>query len=156
MRPIKLVMSAFGSYGGVEIIEFNKMQNGLFLIAGDTGSGKSTIFDAVMFALYDTMSGKERKSIMMRSEYASEDRETFVEFTFSYGEGSDVYTVKRYPAYERRSKRRNKDGKYNIIRQQGKVELTMPDGVQFNGKIIQINEKIEEIVGLTAEQFNTN
>lgn len=154
MRPIKLVMSAFGSYGGVEIIEFNKMQNGLFLIAGDTGSGKSTIFDAVMFALYDTMSGKERKSIMMRSEYASEDRETFVEFTFSYGEGSDVYTVKRYPAYERRSKRRNKDGKYNIIRQQGKVELTMPDGVQFNGKIIQINEKIEEIVGLTAEQFN--
>lgn len=151
MRPVKLVMSAFGSYGGVEVIEFDKMQNGLFLIAGDTGSGKSTIFDAVMFALYDTMSGKERKSIMMRSEYASEDRETFVEFTFSY---DGIYTVKRYPAYERRSKRRNKDGKYSIIRQQGKVELIMPDGVQFNGKIAQVNKKIEEITGLTAEQFN--
>ena len=152
MKPIKLIMSAFGSYGGVETIKFDKMQNGLFLIAGDTGSGKSTIFDAVMFALYDTMSGKERKSIMMRSEYASEDRETFVEFTFSYGQ--DIYTIKRYPAYERKSKRRNKDGKYNIIRQQGKVELIMPDGVQFNGKIAQINKKIEEITALTAEQFN--
>lgn len=152
MRPIKLVMSAFGSYGGVEPIEFNKMQNGLFLIAGDTGSGKSTIFDAIMFALYDTMSGHERESVMMRSEYAPEDRETFVEFTFSYGE--EIYTVKRYPTYERRSKRKNKDGSYNITKQQGKVELTMPDGVQFNGKIAQINKKLEEITGLTAEQFN--
>lgn len=152
MKPVKLIMSAFGSYGGVETIKFDKMQNGLFLIAGDTGSGKSTIFDAVMFALYDTMSGKERKSVMMRSEYAPEDRETFVEFTFSYGE--EIYTVKRYPAYERKSKRRNKDGKYNTIRQQGKVELIMPDGVQFNGKITQINKKIEEITALTAEQFN--
>lgn len=152
MRPVKLIMSAFGSYGGVETIEFDKMQNGLFLIAGDTGSGKSTIFDAVMFALYDTMSGRERKSIMMRSEYAPEDRETFVEFTFSYGKS--VYTVKRYPPYERKSKRRNKDGIYSITRQQGKVSLTMPDGVQFNGKTAQINKKIEEITGLTAEQFN--
>lgn len=152
MKPVKLIMSAFGSYGGVEVIEFDKVQNGLFLIAGDTGSGKSTIFDAVMFALYDTMSGKERKSVMMRSEYASDERETYVEFTFSYG--SDIYTIKRFPAYERKSKRRNKDGKYGIIRQAGKVELTMPDGTQFNGKITQINKKIEEITGLTAEQFN--
>ena len=152
MKPIKLVMSAFGSYGGTEIIEFDKIQNGLFLIAGDTGAGKATIFDAIMFALYDTMSGKERKSIMMRSEYASDDRETYVEYTFSYG--SSIYTIKRFPAYERKSKRRNKDGKYNTIRQQGKVELTMPDGTAYNGKITQVNQKIEEITGLTAEQFN--
>lgn len=152
MKPVKLIMSAFGSYGGAEVIEFDKVQNGIFLIAGDTGSGKSTIFDAVMFALYDTMSGKERKSVMMRSEYASDERETYVEFTFSYG--NDIYTIKRFPAYERKSKRRNKDGKYNIIRQAGKVELTMPDGTQFNGKTTQTNKKIEEITGLTAEQFN--
>ncbi len=152
MKPVKLIMSAFGSYGGTEVIEFDKIQNGLFLIAGDTGAGKSTIFDAIMFALYDTMSGKERKSIMMRSEYASDNMETYVEYTFSYG--SSIYTIKRFPAYVRKSKRRNKDGQYNIIRQQGKVELTMPDGIAYNGKIAQVNQKIEEITGLTAEQFN--
>ncbi len=152
MKPVKLIMSAFGSYGGTEIIEFNKIKNGLFLIAGDTGSGKTTIFDAIMFALYDSMSGKERKSIMMRSEYASDEMETYVEFTFSYG--SSTYTIKRFPAYERKSKRRNKDGKYATIRQQAKAELIMPDGTQFNGKITQVNKKIEEITGLTAEQFN--
>ncbi|MCI9078255.1 MAG: AAA family ATPase [Lachnospiraceae bacterium] len=152
MKPVKLIMSAFGSYGGTEIIEFDKIKNGLFLIAGDTGSGKTTIFDSIMFALYDSMSGKERKSVMMRSEYASDEMETYVEFTFSYG--SSIYTIKRFPAYERKSKRRNKDGKYTTIRQQAKAELTMPDGTQFNGKITQVNKKIEEITGLTAEQFN--
>lgn len=100
MKPVKLIMSAFGSYGGTEVIEFDKIQNGLFLIAGDTGAGKSTIFDAIMFALYDTMSGKERKSIMMRSEYASDNMETYVEYTFSYG--SSIYTIKRFPAYVRK------------------------------------------------------
>lgn len=152
MKPVKLIMSAFGSYGGTEIIEFGKMQNGIFLIAGDTGAGKTTIFDAIMFALYDTMSVKDRKSAMMRSEYASPEKETYVEFTFSYGK--DIYTIKRFPPYGRKSRRRDKDGKYNIIRQQGKAELIMPDGTQFNGKTIQINKKIEEITGLTAEQFN--
>lgn len=145
-------MSAFGSYGGTEIIEFGSMKNGIFLIAGDTGAGKTTIFDAIMFALYDTMSVKDRKSVMMRSEYASPEKETYVEFTFSYGK--DVYIIKRVPPYERRSRRRDKDGKYNIIKQQGKAELIMPDGTQFNGKTVQINKKIEEITGLTAEQFN--
>lgn len=152
MKPVKLIMSAFGSYGDTEIIEFDKMQNGIFLIAGDTGAGKTTIFDAIMFALYDTMSVKDRKSVMMRSEYASPEKETYVEFTFSYGK--DIYTIKRFPPYERRSRRRDKDGKYNIIRQQGKAELIMPDGMQFNGKTAQINKKIEDITGLTAEQFN--
>lgn len=88
MKPKKLVMSAFGSYSGVETIDFEQMDHGLFLIAGDTGAGKSTIFDAIMFALYDTMSGKERKGNMMRSEYAADSAETFVEYTFAYGSAS--------------------------------------------------------------------
>lgn len=156
MKPIRLVMSAFGSYGGVETISFEKMQKGIFLIAGDTGSGKSTIFDAIMFALYDRMSGKERKGTMMRSEYARGDADTWVEFTFSYGVGKrqEIYTITRYPAYDRRSKRKNKQGEYGITRQQGKVSLVMPDGSEFCGRTSEINRKIEEIIGLTAEQFS--
>ncbi len=156
MKPRKLVMSAFGSYAGVEIIDFEKMQHGLFLIAGDTGAGKSTIFDAIMFALFDTMSGRERKGSMMRSEYAAEAAETFVEYTFSYGTSNqyETYTIKRYPSYERKSKRKNKNGEYGRTRQLGKVSLIMPDGTEFSGKAAETNQKIQEIIGLTPEQFS--
>lgn len=162
MKPKKLVMSAFGSYAGVETIDFEKMEHGLFLIAGDTGAGKSTIFDAIMFALYDTMSGRERKGSMMRSEYAADNTETYVEYTFSYGKmhfdgtsgKQDIYTIKRYPSYERRSKRKNKNGEYGMTRQLGRVSLILPDGTEFQGKVAQTNQKIQEIIGLTSEQFS--
>lgn len=156
MKPKKLVMSAFGSYSGVETIDFEQMDHGLFLIAGDTGAGKSTIFDAIMFALYDTMSGKERKGNMMRSEYAADSAETFVEYTFAYGSASkqDIYVIKRFPSYERKSRRKNKDGEYGMTKQLGRVSLIMPDGREFYGKAAEINRKIQEIVGLTAEQFS--
>lgn len=156
MKPRKLVMSAFGSYAGVETIHFDFMDHGLFLIAGDTGAGKSTIFDAIMFALYDTMSGKERKGSMMRSEYATEETQTYVEYTFSYGTASNVktYTIKRYPSYERRAKRKNKQGKYGMTKQPGRVSLVMPDGKEYPGKTADINKKIQEIIGLTSEQFS--
>ena len=156
MRPVLLKMSAFGSYGGLEELDFSNVNNGLFLIAGDTGSGKSTIFDAIMFALYGTLSGKERKSTMMRSEYASDKTETFVEFTFAYRNGSDedIYTIRRNPAYMRRSLRKNKSGNYDNVKQDSKVSLIMPDGTEFPGKITDVNNKIEEIIGLNAEQFS--
>lgn len=156
MKPKKLVLSAFGSYAGVETIDFEKTDHGLFLIAGDTGAGKSTIFDAIMFALYDTMSGKERKSSMMRSEYADETVETYVEYTFSYGASSqqEVYCIKRYPAYERRSKRKNKNGEYSMTKQPGKVSLILPDGKEYPGKAAETNRKIQEIIGLNPEQFS--
>lgn len=156
MKPKKLVMSAFGSYGSVETIHFDSMDHGLFLIAGDTGAGKSTIFDAIMFALYDTMSGKERKGSMMRSEYAAEDIETYVEYTFSYGTAADsqTYTIKRYPPYERRSKRKNKQGEYSMIKQGGRVSLIMPDGREYPGRKADVDKKIKEIIGLTSEQFS--
>lgn len=156
MKPVRLVMSAFGSYGGKEVIDFSKVKNGLFLISGDTGAGKSTIFDAIMFALYDTMSGKERKGNMMRSEYANEETETYVEYTFSYGiEGQEeLYTIKRSPTYYRKARRKNKQGSYNMTRQGGKVSLILPDGKEYQGKAVQTNEKIRQIIGLTAEQFS--
>lgn len=65
MRPIKLVMSAFGSYGGEEVVDFSKIKGGLFLISGDTGSGKTTIFDGIMYALYNKLGGDDRETKMM-------------------------------------------------------------------------------------------
>ena len=95
MRPVKLTMSAFGSYADAEEIDFTKIQPGLFLITGDTGAGKTTIFDAITYALYDKTSGGKRDGNMMRSQYASEETDTFVEYTFSY-RGKE-YTVRRNP-----------------------------------------------------------
>ena len=92
MRPIKLTMSAFGSYSGMETIDFTKIQGGLFLVTGDTGAGKTTIFDAVTYALYDRTSGGRRDGNMMRSQYADDEAETFVEYTFAYRDGQ--YTMK--------------------------------------------------------------
>ena len=108
MRPVKLTMSAFGSYAGVEEIDFTKMQHGLFLVTGDTGAGKTTIFDAITYALYDRTSGGSRDGNMMRSQYASDDTETFVEYVFSYR--GEVYRVRRNPEYMRKGKRNYADG----------------------------------------------
>ena len=78
MRPVRLTMSAFGSYSGTEVIDFTQVQGGLFLITGDTGAGKTTIFDAITYALYDRTSGGARDSNMMRSQYAAGDTDTYV------------------------------------------------------------------------------
>ena len=83
MRPVKLTMSAFGSYSGVETIDFTKVQGGLFLITGDTGAGKTTIFDAVTYALYDRTSGGRRDGSMMRSQYA-DDETGLVYYNYRY------------------------------------------------------------------------
>ena len=88
-------MSAFGSYGEKTEIDFQGVSHGLFLITGDTGAGKTTVFDAITYALYDKTSGKARDGNMMRSQYASEDADTYVELTFSYRE--EIYTVRRNP-----------------------------------------------------------
>ena len=96
MRPTKLVISAFGPYAGKEqVIDFDKVDknNGLFLITGDTGAGKTVIFDAIMYALFGVSSGEYRMKENMRSEYADETEKTYVEFSF--GHQGKNYTVIR-------------------------------------------------------------
>ena len=151
MRPLKLTMSAFGSYAGVEMIDFTKVKNGVFLITGDTGAGKTTIFDAITYALYDQTSGGKRDGNMMRSQYADIGTKTYVELEFEY-RGS-VYRIIRNPEYERESKRKDKDGNVKKTLEKSKVELYMPDGTEFIGKKQEVNKKIIEIIGLDANQF---
>ena len=151
MRPVRLTMSAFGSYAGVQEIDFTKIHSGLFLITGDTGAGKTTIFDAIMYALYDRTSGGRRDGNMMRSQYASEDTDTYVEYVFSYR--GQEYSVRRNPEYLRVGKRRKADGSLRYVKETAKVSLLLPDGREYQGKKRETDQKIQEIIGLDAGQF---
>ena len=145
MKPVKLVMSAFGSYAGQETIDFTDAAQGVFLVTGDTGAGKTTIFDAITYALFDQTSGGSREGDMMRSQYAAPDTPTYVEFTFRYC--GNTYTVRRNPNYRRMSRRKNKEGEYTLAKENASVALWMPDGQEFPGKMRETNEKIVEILG---------
>ena len=104
MRPIKLTMSAFGPYAGKTIVEMDKLgKSGVYLITGDTGAGKTTIFDAITFALFGEASGDVRGCNMLRSKYAAPETPTFVELEFLYR--GKRYTLRRNPAYLRPAKR---------------------------------------------------
>ena len=102
MRPMILTMSAFGSYADCVTIDFGQVQQGVFLITGDTGAGKTTIFDGITYALYGQTSGGRRDGTMMRSQYAPDGTKTYVDLTFSTG--GQVWRVLRSPEYERESK----------------------------------------------------
>ncbi len=151
MKPIYIKMSAFGSYAGEETVDFTEVNHGIFLITGDTGAGKTTIFDAITYALYDQTSGGKRDGEMMRSQYANEDTRTYVELKFNYQ--GDIYTIIRSPRQERISKRKNKDGEYVKTIDAPSVELIMPDGLEYRGKIKETNLKIIDIIGLDVNQF---
>ncbi|MGC6174240.1 AAA family ATPase [Lacrimispora sp. 38-1] len=152
MKPLKLTMSAFGSYKDVETVDFEIAGHGIFLITGDTGSGKTTIFDAVSFALFGETSGQRREPSMMRSQYADGDRETFVALRFL--EQGEIYEITRSPSYLRISKRKNKDGEYAKISVPAKASLILPTGLEFAGNLRDINQKIEEIIGVDLSQFS--
>ena len=152
MKPLKVVMSAFSSYAGVTEIDFERVGHGLFLITGDTGAGKSSVFDAISFALYGETSSDSRDGTMMRSQYAKEDAETYVELTFS--DKGQLYRIRRSPSYQRISKRRNKDGERTATMVPAKASLTLPDGSEMPGRIGEINERIREIAGVDRNQFS--
>lgn len=154
MKPIKLVMSAFGSFCGVETIDFSSLgDRGIFLITGETGAGKTTIFDAIMFALYGHTSGDTGESKKgefrgvnnLRSDYADHDRETFVELTFMHRDKE--YRVWRSPSYERLSVR----GKMTL--KNAAAELILPDEAPIT-RTSTVDEKIEEILGIGRKDFS--
>lgn len=152
MKPQVLTMSAFGSYGGVTEIDFERADGGLFLITGDTGAGKTTIFDALSFALFGSPSGASREGSMLRSQYAPEGVETWVELQFE--DKGEIYRIRRSPAYTRLSKRKNKEGEYTAASVPAKAVLVLPDGTEMSGRIRPIDEKIREIVGVDRDQFS--
>ena len=146
MRPLKLTIAGFGPYAGVQELDFEALgTSGLYLIAGDTGAGKTTIFDAITFALFGEASGGSRKSDMLRSKYARAEDPTYVELTFTYA--GQTYTVRRNPAYERAKARG-----VGTTSQLADAQLTLPDGSVVT-KLKDVNRAIQEIIGLSREQF---
>ena len=150
MKPLKLRMQAFGSYGELAEIDFEKPNQNLFLITGDTGAGKTTIFDAIVFALYgEASSGTNRKEqTELQSQYLDYGITPFVELEFleGAGEGAMHCVVRRVPRHIRPMKRRT-----GIKEEGGTVSLRMPDGREYSQK--EADSRIEELIGLTKGQF---
>lgn len=148
MRPIELKMSAFGPFAGLTTLKLDALgTDGLYLITGDTGAGKTTIFDAIIYALYGEASGNIRTTDMLRSKYANADTATFVELTFVFKD--KTYIVRRNPEYLRPSKR----GEGRFTKESAKAQLTMPDKEVITG-LVSVNNKIIEIIGLNKNQFS--
>lgn len=150
MRPLKLKMQAFGSYGRETVIDFTKPEQNLFLITGDTGAGKTTIFDAIVFALYGEASSTSNKKegVVLQSQYAELNIEPYVEMEFM--EGEERYTVRRVPRHLKTVTRGAAKGK-GTREITGSVTLFMPDGTEYPSK--ETNAKLQEITGLTKSQF---
>lgn len=147
MRPLTLTISAFGPYAELTEIPFEQLgESGLYLICGDTGAGKTTLFDAITFALYGEASGEKRKSQMLRSKYAAPSTPTYVEMTFETG--GNTYTVRRNPQYERPVKRGE-----GMTTEQADATLTLPGGQQITRRT-EVDKKLQEIVGLDGNQFS--
>ena len=147
MRPLKLTLSAFGPYAGRTELQMEQLGSaGLYLISGDTGAGKTTLFDAITFALYGEASGSSREPGMFRSKYAGPETPTEVELIFSYG--GKVYQVRRNPEYLRPARR---GGGQTL--QRAEAELTLPDG-RLVTRVREVNQAVKEIIGLDYQQFS--
>lgn len=147
MRPVNLTISAFGPYAGKIEIDFEKIgANGLYLITGETGAGKTTIFDAISFVLFGTPSGNDRDSSMLRSLYAEAETDTFVEMTFEYR--CEIYKIRRNPTYMRPVKRGT-----GMTESKHSAELTLPDGKIVTGSTA-VTTEIIDILGIDKNQFS--
>ena len=147
MKPLTLLMSAFGPYAGETKIDFERFGGqGLYLITGDTGAGKTTIFDAIAFALYGEASGDVRRADMFRSKYAKDEAPTFVRFTFEYR--GKRYSIRRNPDYMRPKGR----GK-GLTLQRAEAELIYPDGRDPVTKAKEVTRAVTELIGLDRRQF---
>ena len=147
MRPLKLTISAFGPYAGKQILDLDKLgESGLYLITGTTGAGKTSIFDAITYALYDRPSGDIRDESMLRSKYADAETETFVELEFLCKD--KVYRVRRNPEYMRPKSRGE-----GLTKALARAELHYPDGKIVDKSKKEVTNAITEIIGLEKEQF---
>ena len=146
MRPLKLKLSGFGPYAGEMELDFEKLgSSGLYLISGDTGAGKTTIFDALCYALYGEPSGNNRDASMLRSKYAAAATPTYVELSFRNGDKE--YFIRRNPDYQRPKGRGE-----GMTSQKAEALLIYPDGRQVT-KLKEVTKAVEEIIGLDREQF---
>lgn len=149
MRPIELTISAFGPYAGIETVRFDELGNsGLYLVCGDTGAGKTTIFDAISFALYGRASGGDRETKTLRSDFASPNAETYVELTFSYR--SKTYKVWRQPAYMRPKKRG--EG-YTPVKPDARLEFLDEREKKPVTKVTDVDAAIQDLLGIDRDQF---
>lgn len=147
MRPTRLTISAFGPYAGKIELDMDKLgSSGLYLITGDTGAGKTMIFDAITFALYGNPSGTSRDASMLRSKYADASTPTEVELEFTHN--GETYKIRRNPDYERPAKRGT-----GMVKQNADAELICPDGKTYS-KIREVDKKILEILGIDRKQFS--
>lgn len=147
MRPLKLTISGFGPYAGETFVDFTRLgEQGLYLVTGDTGAGKTTLFDAITFALFGEASGTTRDANMFRSKYASQDTPTFVEMDFAYQ--GKVYTIRRNPEYDR-----PKDRGDGWTRQKAEATLIYPDQRPPVTKNREVTQAVVQIIGLDREQF---
>ncbi|KAA0550014.1 SMC family ATPase [Bacillus sp. BGMRC 2118] len=150
MKPIKITMTAFGPYKNVEVVDFNEL-NGhkLFVISGNTGAGKTTIFDAICFALYGDASGEDRNDTrMLRSDFAEDEVHTSVEFEFEVK--GRTYRVLRQLAHVKNGNKGATGDKYELYETTDGKEIPLADRFIVS----HVNNKIQEIIGLTKEQFS--
>ncbi len=147
MKPVKLIISAFGPFAGkIPEIEFSDFEEkGLFLISGDTGAGKTTLFDAICFALYGTTSGSYRDTKNLRSEYADDSVESYVEFHFTH-QGRKFY-VRRQPSYERKKQR----GSGTVLKSE--TATFYEEGQQPIEGVTRVNNAVKELLRIDEKQF---
>ena len=149
MRPIKLVLSAFGPYASKVELDLSKLgENGVYLITGDTGAGKTTIFDAITFALFGKPSGDIRDVKTLRSEYVNEEIETYVELDFIYHD--EEYHIYRRPEYTYTHAQKNGE-----VKQRSKATdayLILPNGDRIV-KPTEVTKQVEQLLGMKRDQF---